>query len=125
MNLDMKGSVQMNKNVNQLSKQEKYYADCCDLYNNSFVYLDGFEDVRITEYQNSLNTLQIYSQYKLIIPHRDTRTIKKSGNYLLSIFSSNGDLIFTRKFLVYFCVIINFRSTMLAEFTIIINFFTT
>ncbi|MBB6680704.1 DUF5103 domain-containing protein [Aequorivita sp. 609] len=63
-------------------------------------YLDGFDDVRITEYQNSLNTLQIYSHYKLIIPNRDTRTIKKSGNYLLSIFSSNGDLIFTRKFLV-------------------------
>ncbi|WP_271392632.1 type IX secretion system plug protein [Aequorivita sinensis] len=63
-------------------------------------YLDGFDDVRITEYQNSLNTLQIYSHYKLIIPNRDTRTIKKSGNYLLSIFSSNGDLIFTRKFLI-------------------------
>ncbi|MCG2430943.1 DUF5103 domain-containing protein [Aequorivita xiaoshiensis] len=63
-------------------------------------YLDGFDDVRITEYQNSLNTLQIYSHYKLTIPNRDTRTIKKSGNYLLSIFSSNGDLIFTRKFLV-------------------------
>lgn len=63
-------------------------------------YLDGFDDVRITEYQNSLNTLQIYSHYQLKIPNRDTRSLKKSGNYLLSIFSSNGDLIFTRKFLV-------------------------
>ncbi len=63
-------------------------------------YLDGFDDVRISEYENSLNTLQIYSHYKLTIPNRDTRAILKSGNYLLSIFNSDGDLVFTRKFLV-------------------------
>lgn len=63
-------------------------------------YLDGFDDVRITNYQNSYNTLQIYSHYTLTIPNRDTRGIKKSGNYLLSIYDSNGDLIFTRKFMV-------------------------
>lgn len=63
-------------------------------------YLDGFDDVRITEYENSLNTLQIFSHYKLNIPNRDTRGLTKSGNYLLSIFNSDGSLIFTRKFLV-------------------------
>lgn len=63
-------------------------------------YLDGFDDVRITNYENSLNTLQIFSHYTLTIPNRDTRGFKKSGNYLLSIFSSDGDLIFTRKFMV-------------------------
>ncbi|WP_410005439.1 DUF5103 domain-containing protein [Aequorivita nionensis] len=63
-------------------------------------YLDGFDDVRIQNYQNSVNTLQIFSHYELTIPNRDTRGIKKSGNYLLSIFNSDGELIFTRKFLV-------------------------
>src|SRR5690606_32900768 len=43
---------------------------------------------------------QIFSHYELTIPNRDTREIKKSGNYLLSIFNSDGELIFTRKFLV-------------------------
>lgn len=63
-------------------------------------YLDGFDDVRITTYQNSLNSLQIYSHYTLNIPNRDTRRLKKSGNYLLSIFDSSGDLVFTRRFMV-------------------------
>ncbi|MAP79773.1 MAG: DUF5103 domain-containing protein [Aequorivita sp.] len=63
-------------------------------------YLDGFDDVRIQNYENSLNTLQIFSHYQLTIPNRDTRAIKKSGNYLLSIYNSDGDLMFTRKFLV-------------------------
>lgn len=63
-------------------------------------YLEGFDDVRIQNYENSLNTLQIFSHYKLTIPNRDTRAIEKSGNYLLSIFNGDGELVFTRKFLV-------------------------
>ncbi|AFL80017.1 hypothetical protein Aeqsu_0505 [Aequorivita sublithincola DSM 14238] len=63
-------------------------------------YLDGFDEVRIQNYQNSLNTLQIFSHYELTIPNRDTRAIEKSGNYLLSIFNSDNELVFTRKFLV-------------------------
>ena len=63
-------------------------------------YLDGFDEMRISEYENSLNTLQIYSHYTLKIPNRDTRGITKSGNYLLSVFNRDNDLIFSRKFLV-------------------------
>jgi len=63
-------------------------------------YLDGFDDVRISTYENSLNTLQIYSHYTLTIPNRDTRRLLKSGNYLLSVSNSDGDIIFSRKFLV-------------------------
>jgi len=63
-------------------------------------FLDGFDDVRIETYENSYNTLQIYSHYKLTIPNRETRRIKKSGNYLLSIFNDNNDLIFSRKFMI-------------------------
>ncbi|HLW31170.1 MAG TPA: type IX secretion system plug protein domain-containing protein, partial [Aequorivita sp.] len=35
-------------------------------------YLNGFDEVRISSYENSLNTLQIYSHYTLTIPNRDT-----------------------------------------------------
>lgn len=63
-------------------------------------YLDGFDEMRISEYENSLNTLQIYSHYTMKIPNRDTRGITKSGNYLLSIFNRDNDLVFSRKFLV-------------------------
>jgi hypothetical protein len=63
-------------------------------------YLDGFDDVRIETYENSFNTLQLYSNYKLSIPNRETRAIKKSGNYLLRIFNDNGEIVFSRKFMV-------------------------
>lgn len=63
-------------------------------------YLDGFDDVRISTYENSLNSLQIYSHYTLRIPNRDTRSIQKTGNYLMSIYNYDGDLLFTRKFMI-------------------------
>jgi hypothetical protein len=64
-------------------------------------YLNGFDDVRIEYYENSFNTLVMYSRYVLTIPNRDTRAITKSGNYLLSIFDDRNNLIFSRKFMVY------------------------
>lgn len=63
-------------------------------------YLDGFDDVRIETYENSLNALKIYSHYTLAIPNRETRRIKKSGNYLFSLYDDDGELMFTRKFMV-------------------------
>lgn len=63
-------------------------------------YLDGFDDVRIETYENSLNALQLYSHYTLTIPNRETRGIKKSGNYLLSFYNDDSELIFTRQFMV-------------------------
>ena len=63
-------------------------------------YLDGFDEVRIYEYENSFNTLQIFSNYRLSIPNKETRRIKKSGNYLLSIYDDDSNLVFSRKFMV-------------------------
>ncbi|MAL58572.1 MAG: DUF5103 domain-containing protein [Flavobacteriaceae bacterium] len=63
-------------------------------------YLDGFDDVRIETYENSLNSLQLYSHYILSFPNRETRGVTKSGNYLLSIYNDDGVLMFTRKFMV-------------------------
>ena len=64
-------------------------------------YLDGFDDVRIGNYQNSYNTLLLYSHYSLQIPNQDTRALLVSGNYMLSIFNENRELVFSRKFMVY------------------------
>ena len=63
-------------------------------------YLRGFDDVRIYDYDNSFNTLQIYSHYKLLIPNRDTRGITKSGNYILSVYDDDREIVFSRKFMV-------------------------
>lgn len=63
-------------------------------------YLDGFDDVRIETYQNSFNTLQIYSHYTVSIPNRETRGLQKSGNYLISIYNDDNELVFSRKFMV-------------------------
>ena len=64
-------------------------------------YLEGFDNVRITDYENSFNTLQLYSHYELEIPNGNTRSLKVSGNYLLKIFNENKELVFSRKFIVY------------------------
>lgn len=64
-------------------------------------YLEGFDNVRITDYENSFNTLQLYSHYELNIPNENTRALKVTGNYLLKIFNDSKELVFSRKFIVY------------------------
>ncbi|HIB38232.1 DUF5103 domain-containing protein [Mesonia sp.] len=64
-------------------------------------YMEGFDNMRILNYQNSFNTLQIYSHYNLTIPNRNTRSLKVSGNYMLKIFNADKELVFSRKFMVY------------------------
>ena len=63
-------------------------------------YMNGFDDVRIYNYENSYNTLQSYSHYTLKIPNRDTRKLTKSGNYMISIFDDNREIVFSRKFMI-------------------------
>ena len=63
-------------------------------------YLDGFDDQRIVNYENSFNTYQIYSHYKLQIPNNQTRLLV-SGNYMMKIYDEDGELMFSRKFMIY------------------------
>ena len=63
-------------------------------------YLEGFDEVRIETYENSLNTLQIFSHYFLTIPNRETRRITKSGNYLITFFDDDYNIVFSRKFII-------------------------
>lgn len=64
-------------------------------------YLEGFDNLRLRNFSNSMTTLQSFTNYQLNIPNKDTRGFKKSGNYLLKIFNSNKELLFSRKFMVY------------------------
>jgi len=63
-------------------------------------YLSGIDNQRILNYENSYNTLQSYSNYKLTIPNRDVR-LKVSGNYLLEIYNGSNEIQFSRKFVVF------------------------
>lgn len=62
-------------------------------------YLEGLDNMRIVNYENSFNTYQIYSHYRLQIPNAQTR-LKVSGNYLIKIFDDYDELVFSRKFMV-------------------------
>ena len=64
-------------------------------------YMEGFDDTRISNYTNSFNTLQPYTHYKLTIPNSDTQGLKVSGNYMLQVFNSNKELVFSRKFMIF------------------------
>jgi hypothetical protein len=63
-------------------------------------YMKGFDGQRIQEYENSVNTLQIYSHYKLPIPNQ-LMQLRISGNYILKILDENKEVILSRKFIIY------------------------
>ncbi|HLT53901.1 MAG TPA: DUF5103 domain-containing protein [Flavobacteriaceae bacterium] len=64
-------------------------------------YLDGIDNQRIRTYENSFNTYQIYSNYRLTIPNEQTRRLKVSGNYMIKVYDDYNTLVFSRKFMVY------------------------
>lgn len=64
-------------------------------------YLNGIDDVRISTYKNSYNTLQPYTHYQLNIPNKDIHNFKVSGNYIISIYNSAKEVVFSRKFMVF------------------------
>ncbi|WP_179351535.1 type IX secretion system plug protein [Winogradskyella vidalii] len=64
-------------------------------------YLKGLDNQRIMDYENSFNTYQIYSHYNLEIPNTQTHALLKSGNYMIFIYDDYGELMFSRKFMVY------------------------
>lgn len=64
-------------------------------------FLLGVDNFRIQDYRNSFNTYQLYSHYRLSIPNQQTKALKVSGNYLISIFDRDDNLVFSRKLMIY------------------------
>lgn len=64
-------------------------------------FLLGVDNFRLFNYRNSFNTFQMYSHYTLSIPNEQTKGLKVSGNYILSIHDSSDNLVFSRKFMIY------------------------
>ncbi|MDH4403126.1 MAG: DUF5103 domain-containing protein [Flavobacterium sp.] len=63
-------------------------------------YLQGFDGIRIQEYTNSLNTLQLYSHYRIGFPNKNTRLLV-SGNYIIKILNEDREVVFSRKLMVF------------------------
>lgn len=63
-------------------------------------YLQGVDNQRIMNYSNSYNTLQQYSHYKQEFPNK-FNSIKKSGNYLISVYDDESELVFSKRIVIY------------------------
>jgi|TARA_B100001093_G_scaffold67483_1_gene57515 hypothetical protein len=62
-------------------------------------YLDGFDNIRITNYYKSYNTLQPYIHYQFQIQNKNLQ-LKKSGNYKVIVTDREGRNVFSRKFIL-------------------------
>ena len=82
-------------------KIEHYNADWTPSVLFKSEFMNGFDNQRIRTYENSFNTYQIYSHYQLTIPNQQTKGLKVSGNYMLFIYNSHNELMFSRKFMIY------------------------
>ncbi|THD66308.1 DUF5103 domain-containing protein [Robertkochia marina] len=63
-------------------------------------YLDGLDNQRILQYDNSLASIQPYTAYRLELPNRFTR-MRISGNYILKIFDNTDQIVFSRRFILF------------------------
>lgn len=63
-------------------------------------YLEGADNQRIVDYINSYNTLQPFSNYRMVLPNENVR-LKVSGNYIIEIYNMFDELQFSRRFIVY------------------------
>ena len=76
---------------------------------NSFDYIDGFNEERITDYSYSFNTLQSYVHYRVTLPNFNMR-LTKSGNYLLVVYDGSLDYpVLSQRFYV-----VNSQASVLA-----------
>ncbi|WP_456378667.1 type IX secretion system plug protein [Lutibacter sp.] len=67
---------------------------------SEFEFTQGYAEDRIRDYENSFNTLQPYTNYRLTIPNSTTK-ILISGNYILSVLNEDEEVVFKRRFVVY------------------------
>lgn len=64
-------------------------------------YLDGIDNIRIQDIENSLNSLQIFTHYRIRFPNQNVQRLKISGNYMFELYNEDEELVFTKKFILY------------------------
>lgn len=66
---------------------------------SSSEYLEGFENLYVDDFANSLNTTKFYTNYHLYLPNEDVK-FNLSGNYVVKIFNENApkDILLTACF---------------------------
>lgn len=107
--LPLGGSDQLELHFDDLDGDVKNYYYAFQLCNadwtpamwNTFDYIKGFQNVRITTYRNSSLSNTRYTHYQAQLPDRNS-VPTKSGNYVLKVFL-NGDTsrtVFRRRFVV-------------------------
>lgn len=64
-------------------------------------YLDGIDNIRIENIENSLNSLQIFTHYRVRFPNRNVQRLKISGNYIFELYNEDEEIVFTKKFILY------------------------
>ena len=53
-------------------------------------YLEGFNGVPVEEWENSVNTTQLYTHYSFTLPNADV-SLKLSGNYIVEVYEAESD----------------------------------
>ncbi len=104
--IGMNGRLRLSFDDIRASEADYYYV--IEHYNQDWTksvlakneYIQGFDNIRLFDFNNSLNTLQSYTHYELSIPNKNTRGFKVSGNYKIKILDDSENVIFTRKFIV-------------------------
>lgn len=98
------GFDDLNRNFNQYYYQIQHCTsnwEKSEIWTNE--YLEGIEEEQVESYEPSFNTRTTYTHYDFIFPN-DRFIIKKSGNYILRVYSrdASGNEInaFTRRFMV-------------------------
>ena len=95
----------INVNFDELSRKPYnfYYSvehydynwELSNIFKNE--YITGFDDIRISDYKNSFNTLQKFTSYSFNIPNVNFK-IRSSGNYKLIVKDNKNKIVFERKF---------------------------
>ncbi len=63
-------------------------------------YLKGVDNVRIRDHENSFNTIQLFTHFRLTLPNQQT-SLLVSGNYIIKVWDDEQQLMFSRRLVVY------------------------
>ena len=102
----LKGEI-INVSFDELSYETNSYYYSIDHYdyewNKSNIFknevIQGYDDLRISDYEKSFNTLEKFTNYSFSFPNKNFK-IKLSGNFLLTVTDSSRNIIFQRKFII-------------------------